>query len=158
MTESLRSLSLLFVSLALLLHAPARAADSHPCAVVPGAAERLACYDKAFPPPPEVHAAAARQAERDFGLERKPVVVLNPGQTPADADPDRIEARVASVDHGRAGRRAIALENGQVWTLVEPTSSGPLRPGDTVTMRKGLLGSFLLTTPSGVTLRVRRTR
>lgn len=144
----------------LMLLAPATGlfAQTHPCAAVAVPAERLACYDKAFPPAPEVAEAALRRARDDFGLDPPAEPLSNPGQQPDALAPDRVEARVASVEHGNGGRRTILLEGGQAWTVVEATSSGPLRQGDVVVVRKGLMGGFLLTTPGGVTLRVRRTR
>ena len=64
---------------------------------------------------------------------------------------------MVQVDYGD-GRRRILLDNGQAWVLAESASAGPLRQGDDVRIRKGLMGGFLLTTPAGVSLRVRRTR
>lgn len=133
------------------------AEGTHPCAVVVDPAARLGCYDKAFPPPPEVHEAAARKVVDEFGLDQGDARPLASSQAPAVPDPDRIGGRVVEVDHGN-GRRRVVLDNGQAWTLTESNSAGPLRPGDEVQVRKGLMGSYLLRTPSGVTLRVRRTR
>jgi len=129
----------------------------HPCASVADPGARLACYDKAFPPPAEVLEAAARKGVDDFGLGEAPAALRNPGQAPEAADPDSIAARVVQVDYG-GGRRRIVLDNGQAWILAESASAGPLRQGDDVRIRKGLMGGFLLTTPAGVSLRVRRTR
>ncbi len=133
------------------------AGPGHPCASVVDPGTRLACYDKAFPPPAEVHEAAARKGIDDFGLGEGPAARRNPGQSPEVADPDSIAARVVQVDYGD-GRRRILLDNGQAWVLAESASAGPLRQGDDVRIRKGLMGGFLLTTPAGVSLRVRRTR
>ena len=44
------------------------AEPGHACALVVDAGARLACYDKAFPLPPEVHEAAAKKAIDGFGL------------------------------------------------------------------------------------------
>ncbi len=133
------------------------AESSHPCASVAGPETRLACYDKAFPPPAEVHEAAAKKAVDDFGLGERPAVLRNLGQAPEVVDPDSIAARVVEVDYG-GGRRRIVLDNGQAWMLAESASAGPLRQGDDVRIRKGLMGGFLLTTPAGVSLRVKRAR
>ena len=133
------------------------AEPGHPCASVVDREARLACYDKAFPPPAEVHEAAARKAVEDFGRSERPVALRDAGQSAEAADPYSIAARVVEVDYG-GGRRRIMLDNGQAWTLAESASAGPLRQGDAVQVRKGLMGGFLLTTPAGVSLRVRRTR
>lgn len=144
----------------LYLLAPSLAAQPilHACASMAEPAARLACYDKAFPPPPAVHAAAAERAQADFGLAKPHEPLLNPGQTHEQAAPERIESRVVKVEYGRAGQRSFTLENGQVWTQAESRSSGHVQAGDNVQLRKGLMGSYVLVTPAGVRLGVRRMR
>lgn len=134
------------------------AEPTHACALVVDAGARLSCYDEAFPPPPEVGEAAARKAIDGFGLgdNSSSAPVSTPGAE--TADPDSVAARVVRVDYGSGGRRRVLLDNDQAWTLAEASSAGPLRPGDEVLVRKGLMGGYLLRTPSGVSLRVRRTR
>ncbi|MDR7194737.1 hypothetical protein [Luteimonas terrae] len=144
--------------LAGILAGTAQSADpGHPCAVTPDPAKRLACYDTAFPPPPTVREATAAQAIQEFGLATPPPPLRNPGQPEREADPDRIDARVAEVVHGSGGRRTVVLENGQRWT-VQAGTIGPMSPGDTVQLRKGALGAYLLRTQAGVSLRARRVR
>lgn len=140
------------------LFAPPLAAQqaSHACASVAEPAARLACYDKTFPPPPEVIEAATEKAQADFGLNKPRDPLRNPGQSVEQADPGRIESRVTKVDHG--GQRSFHLENGQIWTQADSISSGHMQAGDTVQVRKGILGGYLLVMPNGVALRVRRTR
>lgn len=143
--------------LALLAASPLRAQASHPCASVALPADRLACYDRAFPPPPQVREEAVRQAEADFGLDRKPPPLENPEQPAEALDPDSVRGTVVSVTHQR-NRRDITLDNGQVWATLEGGSKGHLRAGDTVELRRGLMGNYLLVTPAGSGLRVRRVR
>lgn len=137
----------------LLLALPAAAQPaSHECAVVPNPAARLACYDRAFPPPPEAVEAASEKAQAEFGLE------AGAEQGPlAQPQPERIESAVAKVDHSRGGR-AFTLENGQVWTQTEARTVGHVRPGEVVQVRKAVLGGYTLVMPNGVSVRVRRTR
>lgn len=130
---------------------------AHPCALVAASAERLACYDEAFPPPPEVHEAANKQARADFGLDTPRESTRDPGRAVEDADPDRIESTVVKVDHGRDGR-SFRLENGQVWTQTDARSGGQVQAGDTVRVSRAILAGYQLLTPNGVVLRVRRTR
>ncbi|MGA9333503.1 MAG: hypothetical protein WBV39_04430 [Rudaea sp.] len=130
---------------------------SHPCAQVVQPQARLACYDKAFPPPKEIHEAAVKQATADFGLNKPVEQLRNPGQSAAEVVPDRIESKVASIDWISDSSRSITLANGQVWIQTE-SNVAPMREGDTVTVRKGLLGSYFLITQAGVRLRVRRSR
>ncbi|WP_202844277.1 hypothetical protein [Luteimonas saliphila] len=155
MTTTRRALLPLVLACALPL--PSAAQATHPCASQANPANRLACYDKAFPPAPGVREAAARQAVQDFGLEKEASPLRNAGQPVEEIDPDRIEGQVAKVVY-HGGKRDIALANGQVWATIEATSTGHLREGDAVTLRKGMMGNFLLTTPAGATLRVRRVR
>lgn len=133
------------------------AQGSHPCATVIDPARRLACYDEAFPPPPAAREAAARKARDEFGLDKEKSL-RSPNQSPDEADPERIESRVSNVDYGNGGRRTITLENGQVWTLAQATSAGHMNVGDAIVVRKGLMGNYLMVTPAGVGLRVRRVR
>lgn len=131
---------------------------THVCASEAQPAARLACYDKAFPPSQEVIEAATEQAQADFGLNKPRDPLRNPGQTVEQADPDRVQGLVSRVDHGGNGQRSFHLENGQVWTQTDSTSSGHVQPGDTVQVRKGMLSGYLLVMPNGVVVRVRRTR
>ena len=134
----------------------AAAEPPHPCAPVVEPAARLACYDKAFPPPPQVREAAAKAAVDAFGRAEAAQARSYTGDA-GPADPQSVDARVTRVDYA-AGRRSVQLDNGQTWTLAESNSAGPLKPGDAVSVRRGLMGSYLLRTPAGVSLRVRRTR
>lgn len=129
---------------------------SHACATVADATARLACYDKAFPPPPEVIEEANEIAKASFGLDQPRDALRNPGATDAQADPERIESRIAEVDYG--AQRRFTLDNGQVWMQTDARSGGHVRPGDVVQVRKAILGGYTLVMPNGVTLRVRRTR
>ncbi len=135
----------------------AAAGGTHPCATVAEPVKRLACYDEAFPPPPEVHEAAVRRAREDFGRDEAPVTLANPGQDASDIDPRHIGSRISRVDHDN-GQRRITLENGQVWRQTEATTAGHMSVGDEVVVRKGVMGSYLLVTQAGVGLRVRRIR
>lgn len=136
----------------------AQESSGHPCAAVALPSDRLACYDKAFPPLPHVIEAAAERARADFGLKDSRESLRNPGQEDAQADPESIKSRVAKVDYGRNGQRSFELENGQVWILTEAGSSGHVRADDVVQVRRGTLAGYVLVTPGSVALRVRRLR
>ncbi|WP_152540961.1 hypothetical protein [Luteimonas huabeiensis] len=125
---------------------------SHACAEVARAAERLACYDRAFPPSEAARHAAAELAREDFGLPDRT------GAPAAEPVPERIEARVTRVTYADGGRRVVTLDNGQTWATTEGGSRGHVAEGDSVSVRTGALGGYLLRTPAGVSLRVRRVR
>lgn len=130
---------------------------THPCARVVEPERRLACYDGAFPPSAEARDAAARGAEESFGLQPAAAATVVAGQPATETDPKQISGRVAKITLHSNGR-IVALENGQVWVLTEATSRGQMQVGDEVVVRRAAMGSYLLVTPAGVSLRARRSR
>jgi len=133
---------------------------AHACATLRAPAERLACYDKAFPPAPDAQPGVDVKAERekalrDFGLNKAQLRVRDPERM-RDASPGQIEATVRRLSARATGERVVTLDNGQVWLLTEVTSRGHLVSGDRVVLREAALGSFMLLTPKRVPLRARR--
>ncbi len=162
MTNPLRACTLLVLGLVLATGVAAgAAATSQPCAMVVDAAQRLACYDSAFPPAADVQSAAVdvrserERALRDFGLNRLQQREREPERMRIVA-PDRIEASIARVVTRATGERVVTLDNGQVWLLTEVTSKGQLKPGDPVAIREAAMGTYMLETGKRVALRARR--
>lgn len=118
-------------------------------------AARLACYDALASRVSASRPAssAGNDAER-FGLG-------TPARPRAQADaadgPASIQSRVVRVREPPTGEALIELENGQVWRQSD-TATLLLKAGDVVTISRGALGSFHLTTPSRRTGRVKRVR
>ena len=52
----------------------------------------------------------------------------------------------------------MTLADGQVWAQIDSDDRSRVKQGDTVTIRKGSLGSFLLLGPDRIAVRVRRLR
>jgi hypothetical protein len=127
------------------------------CASIAGADQRLACYDtlarRALPPPAAAAAApsvapsaaqtaapvaasgaAANAAPPSFGMSRH--------EQTAPSQPEAIKALVTQVTTDRQYNVHVTLDNGQTWAFNE--SDSPLRPGDTVTIKRSALGSYLL--------------
>lgn len=131
--------------------------QTHACAGIASPTERLACYDTAFPPlsDPEALARAKEKAVAEFGLSQDQLRERDPNAA-RNVDPSRIEGTVAALSQRADGVRVVTLDNGQVWVLTEVTSKGPLYVGDQVKVRKAALGTYMLVTPGGVPLRVRR--
>jgi len=127
-------------------------APTHACANEAEPAARLTCYDKAFPPPPEANEAARERAEARFGLKQADAASVE------GRDPERIESRVTRIGNPGSAQRIFHLQNGQAWIQADARGTGQVQPGDTVQVRKGLLGAYQLVMPNGVVLRVRRTR
>jgi hypothetical protein len=70
--------------------------------------------------------------------------------------PKSFGARVKSVSQTPGKGLRVELDNGQVWTETEARRTSFLNAGDAVTIKSGWLGSWFLTTPSGMSLRVTR--
>ncbi|MFC0682755.1 hypothetical protein ACFFGH_33405 [Lysobacter korlensis] len=149
------------IVLAVPLVSQASQSEPHACATVVDPADRLVCYDAAFPPAAGVRTRAQDlEAERkrgleDFGLSKVQMRENEPERMRAVA-PDRIESRVAGVSVGATGKRTVNLENGQIWLLTEVTMKGHLERGDQVVIREAAMGSYLLVTPDRIALRARR--
>ncbi len=126
---------------------------THACASVVEAAARLACYDKAFPLSEHTSQMVNGIAKADFGLN-KPRGSLGPA--PDQAEPESIESRVTKVEQENGVQRTFHLENGHVWTRTQTDRNGHVNVGDQVKVRKALMAGYVLVTPSGVFVRVRR--
>lgn len=145
-----------------MVYAGAVSAAEHRCAALADSVARLACYDQIFPPlieaePASVAVKSSEELKAEFGLSVREVEERKPDAERAQRI-DSIEAKVSSVRSIQGGQRVVSLDNGQVWQLTEGGSKGPLSPGDDVTIRRALMGSFILVTPGGVGLRARRLR
>lgn len=132
-------------------------------------AARLACYDEAVGRLREAQSAGqvvavdraqAEAIERDsFGFPLPSLSRLMPrlgrdGEHEALAD---LQVQVERVADSFSGRHSFIMSNGQVWTQTDPQRTGNVRPGDTVTIRRGAMGSFMLVSSrGGAAHRVRR--
>ena len=173
----------LFASLA--VGGSARA--DHPCASVADATARLACYDQAFGKPTAAKAAHSGpvaaspaaptgatataaaaaaaapsvapevKAREEFGLSETEKRA-KAGKTAAPEAADSITSKVASVGHRPTGEMIVTLEDGQVWVETETGSGARIKPGDSVTIHRAALGSYMLVTSSHVGTRVRRVK
>jgi hypothetical protein len=144
--------------LVLALAAGSASAQSHPCASQVDPDERLACYDKAFPPAegakPAVDAAARRaQALRDFGFSKVQRAERDPVRYSEEFD--RIESTLVRVSYNSSGNRVLTLANGQTWVLTEVTDKGWLKEGQTIVIKTAALGTYMVDT-GRILLRARR--
>lgn len=139
---------------------------THPCAAIANPEARLACFDAAFSAPRNVESRPAPAPEtgapkkaaeviEEFGLTPAQLQARNP-ERGSEPRLERIEAKVAEIQHRSTGERLIRLDNGQVWLQTEVTVRGPLFTGDEVVIRRAALNSFQIVTPGRVALRVRR--
>jgi hypothetical protein len=68
----------------------------------------------------------------------------------------QIVARVTDVTTKAHGEYRITLEGGQVWEETLNADSAPPKLGETVTVKRGMFGSYFLTHKQGPALRVQR--
>lgn len=138
--------------------APARAVPSA-AAAPPAVAVPSAKASSATPPAAAPSAAAhAASGSSDFGLDaeaiRKKQAAANPG---APQEPDQVVARVKAVTTKARGEYRITLEDGQVWDETQHSSNTQApEVGETVTIKRGMLGSYFLSHSVGLALRVKR--
>jgi hypothetical protein len=154
---------------------------AHTCANLRDDAERLTCYDQAFgksqaassapnepmtpvaaPTPAATTPAAAvatpTAAEvQEFGFKRAELDRKKADAEKTPAAPDRITARISAVEY-LGNRFIIALDNGQAWLQVEGEMRVQPTPGDLITVRRAVLGSYLLTGPQKIAVRVQRVK
>jgi len=134
------------------------------CHAVASTKDRLACFERlaeqgsATPPPRPAAAASVQTAPAvqpttaDFGLSPVQQAASAPAKP---AKPTALTAKVAGLSTGPSGRSRVSLDNGQLWEI-EDAPDRLLAAGDTVTIQRATLGSFLMVTPSKVSHRVRR--
>jgi hypothetical protein len=152
-----------------------------PCARIANSADRVACYDKlagrvsAAKAPPSSPAAvaapvAAAPAAQPTARAATPTAAAAPAPTEEDfgrsnvqkaaisGSPHKIESVTAKVlGFGRSPNlhTQVTLDNGQIWEY-EDAPDRLLSIGDSVTVKRASLGSFLLVTPTKLSHRVQR--
>jgi hypothetical protein len=142
--------------------------DVYSCAQVQDDAQRLQCYDGAVGRLRQaetqgqvvaVDRAQAADIERDsFGFHLPSLGRLLPNLEGGDRVIDNVEMTVAVVRRSPTGYHTFQMENGQIWTQVEPDSARNVRAGDVITIERASLGSFRLSSSrGGAAHRVRRT-
>ena len=132
------------------------------CALIAADAERLSCFDKLFEARREAGPATSRAAvaaaapvaapapsaaaEADFGLTEVQRQAAKPATATA-AEPEEITSRITRMIPRGMEPPVLELENGQQWRLLESTASARFRAGDPIVIRRGSLGSYLVSNP-----------
>lgn len=91
--------------------------------------------------------AASAADAKSFGLTRPPAPAAEEG-------PSKIQAKVTRVDADQWGHVRLSLDNGQAWTF--DSFNPAVRKGEAVTIKRGVAGSFHLTTAEHHTYRAER--
>lgn len=137
------------------------------CANQTDQAARLACYDSAVAALRGAQTSGemvaidrgdvARMQRDSFGFNLPSIANLIPQVGHDDNVVDRVEATVARMSTGASGRTTFRMQDGQVWTQIDPERVYNVREGDTVTIRRASIGSFMISSPrGGAGIRVRR--
>jgi hypothetical protein len=163
-----------FAALTSIAHAqtpsptPQALTDVYTCVQVQDDTQRLQCYDGAVGRLRQaetqgqvvaVDRAQAQEIERDaFGFQLPSLSRLLPNlEGGGDEGIDNVEMTVTRVRVSPTGYHTFEMENGQVWTQVEPENARNVRAGDVVSIRRASLGSFrLISSRGGAGHRVRR--
>jgi hypothetical protein len=135
------------------------------CRMLTDDAARLACFDREAATLAG-SAAASRQptvapvsdAKRQFGLPEHAVVEKEIAAGTRPPGVKTIEARVAQLSLTSDGRSVMTLDNQQVWRQLAVDKDLLLKPGEAVTISRGVLGSFWLETKQGRGTKVARIR
>ena len=93
----------------------------------------------------------------DFGLTEAAKRAREPEES-REKLPESISGTVEKVVRRPAGEFVVTLENGQVWTQLQVEPRARISVGDTVTIKKAALGSYLLVTANRYATRVRRVK
>ncbi len=148
----------------------AAAGSGAQCAEIEGDAARLACYDGVFRngsgdatgPSPEITLSAPAQpattspetdAESKFGREQ-----IERQQPPKEREGlTEISSDVMDIKRRARNELVVYLTNGQVWVQTSPRYL-TIKNGDSVIVRRGRMGGYILTTERGGSTRVKRLR
>jgi hypothetical protein len=133
------------------------------CSAEPDGGKRLACYDReiarlhklvpASAPAPTVDSTPS-SPEASFGMTE--ALERNSGTQPKQLD--ELTGRITALSYKTSDKVIVTLENGQTWEQAEPEAHLALRSGDTVTIRRGMLGAFYMSSDRIHGLRVKRVR
>jgi len=156
------------------LQSPETLAKVYACSEIADSAARLACFDAAVAALKTaqtqgqfaaVDAAGVRQIEREafgFSLPSLPRLGLpglrrdGSGAVVAPESTPELAMTIARLGY-YDGRRSFVMDNGQVWVLIDSKDNRFARVGAAVTVRRALVGSYLMGVDAGgPALRVRR--
>ena len=99
--------------------------------------------------------AAAAPAKKGPNWLTALVTLQNAGKGDGSSGDEEIHAKLDGTIKSFSGRRRFALDNGQVWEMVESDSyAGPAYTNPEVFIRPGMLGTFWLRIPDAA-LRVK---
>jgi hypothetical protein len=126
---------------------------------------RLACFDQAAAAMDQAEAKGdivvvdreqARKVRRQaFGFTLPSISLFERGEKPEEIA--NMEGKIAAAGRNNAGKWVIRLEDGATWAQID-TNEVPNDPkaGDTVTIRRATMGSYMLSLGHHIAFRARR--
>jgi hypothetical protein len=109
-------------------------------------------------PSPAAPTAPPLTPEQKFGLSSSAIEAKEAAGTQAPKE-TKLQARITALALTGDGRALFTLDNSQVWRQLEADGTDVMaRLGDSVTISRGLLGSFWLKLKSGRGCKVTRLR
>ncbi|MFL5298421.1 MAG: hypothetical protein ACJ798_18750 [Phenylobacterium sp.] len=135
------------------------------CRKVADNAQRLACFDEAAAAMDQAEAKGdivvvdreqARKVRRQaFGFTLPSLSLFERGEKPEELE--TVQAKVVGVRQNGAGKWVLRLDSGAVWVQVDTNDIGTdPQAGETVTIRKAALGSYMLVLPHHRSFRAHR--
>jgi hypothetical protein len=162
-----RGRTLFLVGLLASVSLSARAADTlsslKRCRAIADDVQRLTCYDQLTPDSQATTGSAASTAPKvltsteKFGLSAAAIETktqANDSNKPAGLQ--QIDATVKSIVKLGNGRLQFTLSNDQIWVQVQPSSDDWIAVGQSVHIKAGALGSYLLKNEHGLAYKVHR--
>ncbi len=133
------------------------------CRRIAASAARLDCFDRESAALAAQRNAAGPQPalnpRQTFGLAPMVVAARAEAAFHAPKPLDSMTARIARIGKAADGREVFTLDNHQVWVqLIADGHWLDARPGETVTLSRGWLGSYRLSLPSRRGFKVTRVR
>jgi hypothetical protein len=126
---------------------------------------RLACYDKAVDALGQAlsqgqvvavdHAQVQAVRRQAFGFTLPSLSFLDRGARPEEIN--EVTLTIESASQGGDGKWIIVLEGGQVWRQIDTGEfSHDPKPGAKATIKKAMLGSYMMTIGGHAAVRVHR--
>lgn len=135
------------------------------CRKIADGAQRLACFDEAAAAIDQAEAKGdivvvdreqARKVRRQaFGFTLPSISLFERGEKPEEIA--TLEGKITAVRQISPGKWTIRLEDGGTWTQID-TNEVPNDPkvGDTVTIRRAAMGSYIMSLGHHAAIRVHR--
>ncbi|MGB6356757.1 MAG: hypothetical protein WBF21_22495, partial [Steroidobacteraceae bacterium] len=107
-------------------------------------------------PPATAAAAPAADLKQNFGLSEAAVAQKEVAAGARPKEITRIEAHITAISLSGAGLTTFTLDNGQVWRQLSAEGDLLTKPGDLVTVSRGMLRSYWLQAKNGRGCKVTR--